>query len=868
MCMKVFTDFPVRHIEGNLAFGRDGSVWAYYQVEGFGYDFRDTMQKIHPYNRQLSFYVENVHDLHFLMIPSLTDVSGIIDETIEEISRKDYALKENGIRYFQSLKRTLAAQRSSRETNEYHSYIGVQLDPRKNEMRKIGNLGLAAVTTLKDLVAGFTSPVYRAVGLEPNDILKRDIEQWRRQADGLRETLGQSMSSLVRALTKEETVFLIEQNFSVTHNDTRLRKGYETGMDVTGIEDSGRVHEARRSNSKAFYELQNAEIEEYDQKTLKLYKMVGEEIEENYVQYLVADKISPRSLHPGSEWMLHLQNRLRFPVSVSIKASFMRNDQIIKQLSDVRLAYEDQRIEAAKGGSEVDLKVSKSESGAIQMEARFQETGYPAYVCSFVFKVTAKDPDELRVRVDELKREMNQFGMHLLSPYGEMISYFMEFIPTSPRYNADYLQYVEPTKLAGMMFAATTNIGDNRGFYLGQTLKLNRPVFIKPDLAAKAFEGVQNVVDSLAVMIAGMTGKGKSFLINLFAYLSVLSGSLALIVDPKGDRKRWAEGLPFIPPEFISVWTLGADERDAGCLDPFRTSVSTSEAKDIAMDILSFLCDKHLGDVGFTQLSEAIEHEGEQDDPCLGGLRDYLKARLPQETTDRRRESCMELIETLETLGRLQISRLLFGEKGQRYRVLEVSKPLQVLMVQNLQLPKNDKDRGKIRPIEKISEAILISIAAFTKQYMFNQDRHIHKIVVQDEAKTVERSAEGKAQLDFITRMGRHYNTTLMKGTQNASDYDEDVANMGMKFSFALKKYDESLEMLRYFNLPDTPANAEYLNSLDRGTALFQDIYGRTAAIRIHPVYKEIEEAFDSSTATEEERTYERQRQERIRTGV
>lgn len=258
--MKVFTDFPVRHIEGNLAFGRDGSVWAYYQVEGFGYDFRDTMQKIHPYNRQLSFYVENVHDLHFLMIPSLTDVSGIIDETIEEISRKDYALKENGIRYFQSLKRTLAAQRSSRETNEYHSYIGVQLDPRKNEMRKIGNLGLAAVTTLKDLVAGFTSPVYRAVGLEPNDILKRDIEQWRRQADGLRETLGQSMSSLVRALTKEETVFLIEQNFSVTHNDTRLRKGYETGMDVTGVEDSGRVHEARRGNSKAGYRQQNADF--------------------------------------------------------------------------------------------------------------------------------------------------------------------------------------------------------------------------------------------------------------------------------------------------------------------------------------------------------------------------------------------------------------------------------------------------------------------------------------------------------------------------------------------------------------------------------------------------------------------------------
>lgn len=864
--MKVFTEFPVKHIEGNLAFGRDGTVWAYYQVEGYGYDFRDFMQKIHPYNRQLSYYVENMHDLHFLMIPSLTDVTGILDETISDISRKDYPLKEHGMAYFESLKHTLSSQRQSRETNEYHSYIGVQLNIKKNEMRKIGNAGLAAFTVIQDFIHGFTSPVYRAVGLQPNDILKREIQQWKAQAEGLRETLTQSMSSLVRMLSKEETLFLIEQNFSVTPNDTKLRKGFETGMDVSGVDDENRVHEAVRGNRRSFYELQNAEIEEYNQKTLKLYKLVDEEIKENYVQYLVADKMAPHTYHPGNEWMFHIQNRLRFPVAVSIKASFLRNDQIIKQLSNVRMAYEDQRIEAAKGGSHVELNVQKSEGGAIQMESRFTDTGYPAYVCSFVFRVSARDPEELRVRVDELKREMQGFGMHLLSPYGEMISYFMEFIPTSRRYNQDYLQYIEPTKLAGMMFGATTNIGDNRGFYIGQTLKLNRPVFIKPDLAAKAFDGVHNVVDSLAVMVAGMTGRGKSFWINLFTFLSVLTGSRALIVDPKGDRKGWAEGLPFIPPEFISVWTLGSDERDAGCLDPFRTSTSMTEAKEIALDITSFLCNKDLGDIGFTILSEAVEHEGDEDDPCLGGLLDYMIKRLNEvEHNSRRREAMQELIDTLETLRRTQIARLLFGEKGQDFRVLEVDKPLQVLMVQNLQLPKGEKST---RATEKISEAILISIAAFTKQYMFNQDRFIHKIVVQDEAKTIERSPVGKNLLDFITRMGRHYNTTLVKGTQNATDYDEDVANMGMKFSFALKKYDEALEMLRYFNLPDTPANVEFLNSLDRGTCLFQDIYGRTAAIRIHPVYREIEKAFDSSTATEEERNQERERQERIRTGV
>lgn len=868
--MKCLTEFPVKHIEGNIAFGRDGTVWAYYAIEGFGYDFRDVQQKQVPFSSQLAFLVDNIHDLHFLMIPSLTDINGIIDETIERIQEKEYPLKRQAIQYFETLKQTLSQQRSSRETNEYHCYFGVQLDPHKNEKRHVGNLGIAAMNTLKEIFSGFTSPVYRAVGLEPHDILNHEIELWQQQADKWLQSISSSFTSHVRKLTSEEMVFLIEQNFSVVYNDTKLRRGFQTGYPVEGQDEAGQVHGAKRGQERAFYDLQNAEIEEHDPKTLKLYKLVDEDIEETYTQYVVAHHMNPRNYHPGFEWMFHLQNRLPFPVSVSVRASYLSNEQILKKLSDVRLSYEDQKEEARKGGSIVDLSVSKSESGAIQMESRFKETGYPAYVSSFIFRVSAKDKHELKNRVDTLKRELNPFGIQLVTPYGEMMSFFMEFIPASKRYNQDYLQYVEPTILAGMMFGATTNIGDHRGFYIGQTRKLNRPVFIQPDLAAKAFDDVRNKFDSLSVMVAGMTGKGKSFFMNLFTFLSVLTGSHALIIDPKGDRK-WSEGLPFIPKEFISIWTLGLSEKDEGCLDPFRTSQDIHEAKDICVDILSFLCGIQLGDVEFTVLSEAVEYEAESDDPCIGGVLAYLQRRYQnrdEQMSNRRFEAIESLMTTLETLERNQLSKLLFGKKGQDYRVLEVDKPLQVLMVQNLSLPSKEKARDKIRPIEKISEAILISITAFTKQYMFTQDRSIHKIILQDEATAIERSDTGKFLLDFIVRQGRYYNTTLLKGTQNASDYDEDVANMGMKFSFALSKVEEAREMLRYFNLPDTPRNAEDLMNLEKGNALFQDIYGRTAVVKIHPVYQEIVQAFDTSTSSEEERQREKQRRERLTMGV
>ena len=191
--------------------------------------------------------------------------------------------------------------------------------------------------------------------------------------------------------------------------------------------------------------------------------------------------------------------------------------------------------------------------------------------------------------------------------------------------------------------------------------------------------------------------------------------------------------------------------------------------------------------------------------------------------------------------------------------MLEHDKPIQVLMIQNLNLP-SSSEKKNARTIHKISEAIMISITAWTKQYMFKSDRGTHKFILQDEASAIERSPIGAELMDFIVRMGRFYNTTLIKGSQNASDHGNDVANMGMKFSFGLRKTSEAEEMLNYLNLPKTNANIETLKALDRGEALFQDIYGRSAVVKINPVFVELLDAFDSSTSSEEEREREKDR--------
>ncbi|WP_144556098.1 ATP-binding protein [Bacillus pumilus] len=860
--MKQFADFPVKHIEQNLVFGTDGTVWAYFHVEGYGYDFRDNEQKKKPFKNQMALLTKNQYDLHLLSIPFKMDVTRIIDQTIEEVKRKDYELKDHGLRYLNALKTTIKESVYQSDTNQYVSYFGVQLDPKKNVYID-GNQGTKLLASFKQFLKGINSPVYKAVGLERFDILHSEIQAFKDQAATIASDLSDAFSSPVRPISTAEALFLTEYSFSVPGGEYSSSIS-KIGVDVEGTDYTGRTYQAVRPDKKLFLDLQSAEVEEYDPKTLRLRKLVDNEIKEQYVQYLVVSRMSTVVSHPGTEWLYRIQTDLPFPVGTSIRAFYKSNEEIQKNLSNALLEFEDQRKTAREVGANIDEKTASSEQGAIKMQAMFAQSGEPAYDISIVLRVTAGDKIELKQRVEKVRTELGKKGMTLQIPYGEAISYFMEFIPGSKRYTTDYLQTVSAGVIASAMFGATTNIGDSRGFPIGFTKKLKKPVFIQPDLAAKAYDNIQNVFDSLSMMIAGETGKGKSVLMNLLATLGALTGSHVMITDPKGDRAGWAEGLPFIPKEYISVWTLGESEEEAGCLDPFRTSENISDAKDIALDILTYLTNVQLDDDRYSLLSDAIEVAGDFHDPCIEVVINHLKDQYenrPEYMSDERHRALETLLTSLQSLQKNKLATLLFGKINQDYKTLDVGKPIQVLMVQNLQLPDIKKGQtGKIRAPQKISEAILISITAFTKQFMFKLDRKgTHKIVVQDEAKTIERSVTGAEQLDFIERKGRYYNTTLIKGTQNASDYDN-AANIGMKFCFQLYQSEEAEKMLQFLNLPVTASNVSTLKNLKRGQALFQDIYGRCAVIEVNTVFQDFIKAFDSSTADEADRERERTR--------
>src|SRR5699024_9652131 len=135
-----------------------------------------------------------------------------------------------------------------------------------------------------------------------------------------------------------------------------------------GMDDDGKKHKAIRPKEKAFIDVQNTSIEENGAKSLLLKKIIENEEKEIYTQYLVCHNMDDERLHPGSEWLHHLKSSLGFPISVSVRAYHQPTAYIQKKLSNKRLEYRDQRMEALKGGDSVDLSVQQSEMGTIQME--------------------------------------------------------------------------------------------------------------------------------------------------------------------------------------------------------------------------------------------------------------------------------------------------------------------------------------------------------------------------------------------------------------------------------------------------------------------------------------------------------------------
>lgn len=402
---------------------------------------------------------------------------------------------------------------------------------------------------------------------------------------------------------------------------------------------------------------------------------------------------------------------------------------------------------------------------------------------------------------------------------------------------------MEPAAVSGGMFGATKQLGDGEGFFVGTTGILDQPVYIMPNRAAQGIRGTKT--NALSAAFLGSLGGGKSFSSNLITYLSVLSGGKALVIDPKGERGNWGKDLYDLSGH-VNIISLSTKPEDKGRLDPFSIHEDIKESITLALDILTFLTGVRLDDSQrFPKLTHAVRTVAEAEKPSL--------TKVMNELLYSEDEIARQLGEHIRSFSELSFAQLLFGD-GDRHSAISLETALNVLQIQNLELPAPDTNPEKYSLSEMLSVAMMLPISSFALKFI-HSNRSVFKVVLLDEAWAVLNTSQGSHLATRMVRAGRSMNAGIYFVTQNANDLlDEKMKNnIGMKFAFRSTDPKEIENVLSLLNLKHTEYNASTLRELQNGQCLFQDITGRVGVVSINALFTDLFDAFDTRPPSEKQ---------------
>ena len=374
----------------------------------------------------------------------------------------------------------------------------------------------------------------------------------------------------------------------------------------------------------------------------------------------------------------------------------------------------------------------------------------------------------------------------------------MEFIPGAGRYVHDYILPLPPQTIAGAMFAATRMLGDLEGPYIGTTGLINHNVFLNLAIACARNR-------SASSSFLGTLGGGKSFNANLLVYLNVLRGGAALIFDPKGERSDWAKDIPELA-DVISITTLGTDDEDIGKLDPFIIyKDNMNDAGELAQNIVCELFKLQPKDDEYIALVEAIDWVKENPKQSMSALVERLD-NFPQE--DYLRDTAIRLARRIRTIRKSGMARLLFGTGEERG--LSFDNRLNILQIQNLQMPEPTTPKEEYTQEEVLSTVLMLPIASFAKKFAMS-DRSIFKLILFDESWALSATQMGIKLMNFLARMGRSLNAGCIFIGHSVNDLKgEGIKNaITYKFCFQTTEINEIKRVLQFLDLEETDENID-----------------------------------------------------------
>ena len=504
--------YPIKYIENNLVWNKDGECYAYYELVPYNYSFLSPEQKIQVHDSFRQLIAQNRDGkIHALQISTESSI-----RSAQERSKNEVTGKLKAVAYDKIDQQTdaLISMIGENQVN-YRFFIGFKLLLNDQEF-SMKSLTVEAKNAFTDFVYDVNHKLMGDFVSMSND----EILRFQKMEKLLENKISRRFK--IRRLDKDDFGYLIEHLY---------------GRDGIAYEDYAYQLPKKKLNKETlikYYDLirpTRCVIEESQR-----YLRLEHEDKESYVSYFTVNAIVGELDFPSSEIFYFQQQQFTFPVDTSMNVEIVENRKALTTVRNKKKELKDLDNHAYQAGSETSSNVVDALDSVDELETDLDQSKESMYKLSYVIRVSAPDLDELKRRCDEVKDFYDDLNVKLVRPAGDMLGLHSEFFPASKRYINDYVQYVKSDFLAGLGFGATQQLGETTGIYMGYSVDTGRNVYLQPSLASQGVKGT--VTNALASAFVGSLGGGKSFCNNLLVYYSVLFGGQAVILDPKAGAKR------------------------------------------------------------------------------------------------------------------------------------------------------------------------------------------------------------------------------------------------------------------------------------------------------------------------------------------
>ncbi|EAA0094427.1 ATP-binding protein [Listeria innocua] len=805
--------YPIKYIENNLVFNHDGECFAYYELTPYNYSFLSPEEKFQVHDSFRQLIAQNRDGkIHALQLSTESSIRAKQERSKNEITGK---LKGVATKKIDEQTEALVEMIGDNQV-DYRFFIGFKLSLNDQEVT-VKNVTNEFWISLQDFFHDVNHKLMGDFVSMSND----EIDRFSKMEHLLENKISKRFK--IRRTSKDDFGYIIEHIYG------------QTGTPYEEYSYHLPTKKLKKETLVKRYDLLKPTrcLIEENQRYLK----IENEVKTTYAAYFTINSVIGELDFPNSEIFYYQQQQFSFPIDTSMNVEIVTNKKALSTVRNKKKELKDLDNHAFESNNETSSNVVDALDSVDELESTLDQTKESMYKLSYVVRVSASDPDELKRRCNEVKDFYDDFSIKLVRPFGDMLGLHGEFIPASKRYINDYIQYVTSDFLAGLGFGATQMLGETEGIYIGYNLDTGRNVYLKPSLASQGVKG--SITNALASAFIGSLGGGKSFSNNMLVYYAVLFGGQAVIVDPKAERGNWKETLPDIAHE-INIVNLTSEETNKGLLDPYVILKRPKDSESLAIDILTFL----------TGISS---RDGEKFPVLRKAIRRVTKSKtrgLLLVLDELRKEDTIisnHIADHIESFTDYDFAHLLFSD-GTVEQSISLDKQLNIIQVADLVLPDAETGFEEYTTMELLSVAMLIVISTFALDFI-HSDRSIFKIVDLDEAWSFLQVAQGKTLSMKLVRAGRAMNAGVYFVTQNADDLlDEKLKNnLGLKFAFRSTDINEIKKTLEFFGIDkEDEGNQKRLRDLENGQCLLSDLYGRVGVIQFHPIFEELLHAFDT----------------------